>query len=395
MIRFFYVCILKDFLWVICDRSIDKTHQIFLCDLFLYALTVGFYEQVLFSNNSRQYVLNCTVQDSPVHQTRRSLLIISMMPPLPWTEAVTTTTSTKGQSAMTCGSHWNQAAKGLGCDIESTTRRTTIVMASRQRRLLSLVWTWKLTIIGLACVVQLGHPYPSTIYRRHFSSYSSHSLSLYPPTRNIPQPFQRLLYLHMNMNMNSDDVHSTLELAHGVLLNDVDVPQRTEAGGYTHTIASKAKISAANKGKVPWNKGMHRSDEVKARIAEGVRRKNRERFLQQLANRGLTEEQYEDQKREEQRLKDEDKLKRKTAKGGYRATDETKAKISSVLKEKYANGNLTKKAYHGPFRKGFTHSEETKEKIRITLKKKWAEVQYTKIDGFIYCIIVCSSLGLL
>jgi hypothetical protein len=155
----------------------------------------------------------------------------------------------------------------------------------------------------------------------------------------------------------------------------VDVPHRTEAGGYTHTTASKAKISAANKGKVPWNKGVQRPDDVKARIAEGVRRKNRERFLQKLADMGMTEEQYEDQKKQESILQDEEKQKRKTAQGGYRATEETKAKISSILKQKYANGDIKKKINNPTPRKGFTHSEETKEKIRATLRKKWAEVR--------------------
>jgi hypothetical protein len=177
------------------------------------------------------------------------------------------------------------------------------------------------------------------------------------------------------MNKENDShQHSALECAQGIL-QEVDVPHRTEAGGYTHTTASKAKISAANKGKTPWNKGIQRSEEVRARIAEGVRRNNRQRFLQQLETLGLTEAQYEEKKQQEQRLQEEEKLKRKTVRGGYRATEETKAKISSILKEKYANGNITKRAYHGPFRKGFTHSEETKEKIRVSLRKKWAEVK--------------------
>jgi len=153
-----------------------------------------------------------------------------------------------------------------------------------------------------------------------------------------------------------------------------DTPVLTTVnGGYSHTTASKAKISAANKGKVPWNKGKHRSEEVKARIAEGVRRKNRERFLAKLVDLGLTEEEFEAQKKEERRKKDAERLARKTAKGGYTPTAETKAKISSILKEKWANGEIKKREYNGPYRKGFKHSEETKVKISQALKKKWAE----------------------
>jgi len=152
-----------------------------------------------------------------------------------------------------------------------------------------------------------------------------------------------------------------------------DVPLPTDAGGYSHTTASKAKISAANKGKTPWNKGKQRSEEVKKRIAEGVRRRNREKFLQKLKDLGLTEEEYEQQKKEERRQKDAERRARKTANGGYKLTEETKQKISKILKEKHANGEIKKRAYKGPFRKGFTHSDETKQKIRESLKKKWAE----------------------
>lgn len=152
-----------------------------------------------------------------------------------------------------------------------------------------------------------------------------------------------------------------------------DVPRPTSAGGFTHTEASRAKISAANKGKTPWNKGKARSDEVRARIAQGVRRKNRERFLQKIADLGVTEEEYKEQKKEERRQKDAERRARRTANGGYRPTEETKAKISSVLKEKYSKGEI-KRRKPSTVRKGFKHSKETKAKISESLKKKWAEV---------------------
>lgn len=152
-----------------------------------------------------------------------------------------------------------------------------------------------------------------------------------------------------------------------------DVPLPTSAGGYCHTKASKAKISAANKGKTPWNKGKGRSEEVKRRIADGVRRRNRERFLAKLEDMGVTEEEYELQKKEERRRKDAERRARKTENGGYRPTEETKAKISAVLKEKWANGEVKKrKPSTGARRKGFKHTEETKQKIRESLKKRWA-----------------------
>ena len=153
-----------------------------------------------------------------------------------------------------------------------------------------------------------------------------------------------------------------------------DIPQPTEAGGYTHTTASKAKISAANKGKTPWNKGKSRSEETRARIAEGVRRKNRERFLAKLAAEGLTEEEYTARQKEKRRKADAERRARRTAAGGYKPTEETKQKISRVLKEKYARGEIVRKPRDpSTVRKGFRHTEETKAKIAETLRRKWAE----------------------
>ena len=189
-------------------------------------------------------------------------------------------------------------------------------------------------------------------------------------------PQQRcLLQSKFSLNMNAEST----ETFHDTESKVSDIPMPTKAGGYTHTEASRAKISAANKGKTPWNKGKARSEEVKARIAEGVRRKNRERFLKKLEDLGVTEEEYEQQKKEERRKKDAERRARKTANGGYRLTEETKKKISIKLKEKHAKGEVKKREYSGPFRKGFSHSPETKQKIREALTKKWAEVCTTNI----------------
>jgi hypothetical protein len=157
--------------------------------------------------------------------------------------------------------------------------------------------------------------------------------------------------------------------------DDADVPQPTANGGYSHTKSSRAKISAANKGKTPWNKGKPRSPEVKARIAAGVRAKNRLVFLKKLEDMGLTEEQHEAKKNEARRIKEADQLARKTANGGYRPTEETKKKISRILKEKHANGEVKRRSKTDPtkVRKGFTHSEETRKKISQSLRKRWQD----------------------
>jgi hypothetical protein len=156
-------------------------------------------------------------------------------------------------------------------------------------------------------------------------------------------------------------------------LDGEDVPHATTKGGYTHTAASRAKIGAANKGKTPWNKGRERSPQVKARIAAGVRAKNRERFLQKLAAQGITEQEYDAQQEAAQQALETERKARRTDKGGYRPTEETKTKISNILKEKYASGLIKRKPRDpSTIRRGFTHSEETRQKISDSLRHRWA-----------------------
>lgn len=181
---------------------------------------------------------------------------------------------------------------------------------------------------------------------------------------------QDISAFRINGNDSTDDEKQQFEL-----IVDEDVPRPTENGGYTHTRSSKAKISAANKGKTPWNKGQQRSEDVKARIAEGVRRKNRLRFLQKLEDLGITEEEYNEQKKQERAAKERERRARRTEKGGYLHTPETRQKLSAVLKEKYASGEIDGKRNVDPskVRRGFKHSEETRAKISASLKKRWSE----------------------
>jgi hypothetical protein len=156
-------------------------------------------------------------------------------------------------------------------------------------------------------------------------------------------------------------------------LDGEDVPRPTDKGGFSHTATSRAKIAAANKGNTPWNKGRERSPAVKARIAAGVRAKNRERFLIKLAAQGITEEDYDAQQLVADQKKETERKERRTEKGGYRPTEETRAKISNILKEKYANGTITRKPRDpATIRRGFTHSEETRQKISDSLRHRWA-----------------------
>merc|ERR1711924_144400 len=75
------------------------------------------------------------------------------------------------------------------------------------------------------------------------------------------------------------------------------------------------------------------------------------------------------------RIKDADRRARRTVNGGYRPTEETKKKISRILKEKHARGEVKRRSKISPekVRKGFTHSEETRMKISQSLRKRWQD----------------------
>lgn len=70
------------------------------------------------------------------------------------------------------------------------------------------------------------------------------------------------------------------------------IARKTAQGGYIATSVHRAKISKANAGNVPWNFGRHRSSADRAKIAVGVRARNRQRLLRQLEQLGMSEEEW-------------------------------------------------------------------------------------------------------
>lgn len=74
--------------------------------------------------------------------------------------------------------------------------------------------------------------------------------------------------------------------------------RKTTKGGYAHTSVSRRRIGQANAGNTPWNKGVNRSSEDRAKIAAGVRARNRSILLEKLKRLGLTEEEWFTKKKE-------------------------------------------------------------------------------------------------
>jgi hypothetical protein len=107
--------------------------------------------------------------------------------------------------------------------------------------------------------------------------------------------------------------------------------RKTERGGYAHKSSSKAKISMANSGNTPWNLGKNRSSADKAKIAAGVRARNRARLLEKLERLNMTEEEYLKKKREVKYIRE--RIRRAKIANAKHQQKELQAELDATLKE--------------------------------------------------------------
>ena len=96
--------------------------------------------------------------------------------------------------------------------------------------------------------------------------------------------------------------------------------------GHPHSDLSKAKISAANKGKIPWNVGKKHSEETRLRIAEKTKEAMLKRRVQKALDLGFSSlEEHEEQKKKDKILlkieKDKTKVKGLTNEGRKKISD--------------------------------------------------------------------------
>ena len=149
-----------------------------------------------------------------------------------------------------------------------------------------------------------------------------------------------------------------------MVATDVDV----NSYGRPHTASSKAKISAANKGKVPWNVGRKHSEETKLRIAAKTREAIIKKKTEQANKLGLTLTEFEESKEKKKMEKKQSKLK-----GGL--TVEGRQRISASLKARW-NDPEYRKLYTINARGNRNHSESTRAKISEAIKVKWQDEKY-------------------
>ena len=158
--------------------------------------------------------------------------------------------------------------------------------------------------------------------------------------------------------------------------------------GHLHTAESRAKISAANKGKTPWNRGRKHTEETRRKIAEGTRRALQQRAEQQRLER----ERLRVEEPEGYAALLQEEAARTVAKAvSAEARRERKAKAArtaarkamAAAREKEApQGGPAARVRHarvttGPGgRVNFTFTEEAKAKISASLKKRWQDPAY-------------------
>jgi hypothetical protein len=105
--------------------------------------------------------------------------------------------------------------------------------------------------------------------------------------------------------------------------------RKTTKGGYAHTNRSKMAISKANAGNTPWNKGRIRSSADKAKIAAGVRARNRAILLEKLKRLGMSEEEYLLKKKEIKYLRE--RVRRAKAANAKHKASEAELKLKAAI----------------------------------------------------------------
>lgn len=165
----------------------------------------------------------------------------------------------------------------------------------------------------------------------------------------------------------------------------------TGFAGRPHTTESRAKISAANKGKVPWNAGKKHSEETRRKIAAGTRKAMikrqmaaRRKLEDELAAVKLTDPDRYELELAKFKLDLERKERRNAAAAARRlglpppprkASSRVSTAKSVAVKRGGSNATLARGAPRQP-RANFSFTEETKARISASLRKRWQDPEY-------------------
>ncbi|CAJ1966895.1 unnamed protein product [Cylindrotheca closterium] len=149
--------------------------------------------------------------------------------------------------------------------------------------------------------------------------------------------------------------------------------RKTTAGGYAHTNKSKEKISMANRGNTPWNKGKNRSSADRAKIKAGVQARNRAIKLEKLRRLGMTEEEYDKKKKEIKYLRE--RVRRTKLANDRHAAAQAQKKLQAAIdatSDKVPVKELVKKIHE--------EADEEVVKIQKEIKVFSEEITWTPVE---------------
>ena len=160
-------------------------------------------------------------------------------------------------------------------------------------------------------------------------------------------------------------------------------------GGRPHTPESRAKISAANKGRVPWNSGRKHSEETRRRIAEGTRRamlrKAQEKHEAREKLRAEDPEAFQKLVEEEEKAEAEAEA---AARAKRKARQELRAQAAAQRRQQRrteqdstinaTSGRKVRRARvsTGGGRVNFTFTAESRARISESLRRRWQDPEY-------------------
>lgn len=169
---------------------------------------------------------------------------------------------------------------------------------------------------------------------------------------------------------NQTIVDNVIKIVNDVIKKSINGPIQ----GHAHTLESRAKISAANKGKAPWNTGKQHSEETRLKIAAKTKEAMFKRKMEKANDLGFTTledfNEYIVQEKIKAKIeKDKHKVKGLTAEGRKR--------ISESLKKRWEDPDF-RLNYTAVTRGNRSHSPATRALISAAITTKWQDAEYRK-----------------
>ena len=149
---------------------------------------------------------------------------------------------------------------------------------------------------------------------------------------------------------------------------DTETETKVSTDRYFHSEEVRAKISAANRGKTPWNVGKKHDEETKRKIAERTRAAMLQKKREKAEALGLTLEEYDARKVVVKKEKRKMQLK-----GGL--TEDGRRRIAESARKRWQDPER-RATYLAKLAGSRNHTEETRARISAAIRQKWQDGVY-------------------